>query len=531
MPRTLYRFYLYTVSILLLGFATGIAIAILTTLLALTPLRGNSDAPGQAEIVQSIVFALVGWIISGGLLGLHYWLIRRDMESDPEAETSAIRAFYLNAAEAVGVLIIVPLVGLAAIGGWTTDSGTNLSNLLGLALALLAMVLLLELERRRTPTDRGMALIFKRFHFFSVQLQLLLITVYVLFDNLRTLASTLLFGGQFQNGFCGTDPCQTPRPFGLILTMLWFVFCWLVYCWLTRTDASRNTRLIVHGIGLAIGIASLLAGLFTAFEVLLTLLYQMPLTLSNVLGTEANYDFVTPLLIGLLVAGVYHFLLRLLPQKDPADRIVRRQTEQAITGILLAGTFWAGIGYGFYNLLQLLAPAHSLPSSNSWITIIALVLTGLAHMLLDHSLRQQFARDAVNSLGARRGFVLALLGVGILTLAVAGVTTLYAWGTALLHAPISSWQHIAHIGLAGTFVGAIITGIYLWSARREQLLSNHTQPAPTPVPPAPGEAAVIEDVLDELLAKQITREEARTRLEQLQQQKAVDQQSSVPLNG
>ncbi len=92
MARSLYRLYLYIIFIALMIFAVVVTAQLFTTLLTFTPLRGPYDtAPAQAALVQSLIFAVLGWLISGSLGGLHYWLIRRDLRGDPIAGESAIR--------------------------------------------------------------------------------------------------------------------------------------------------------------------------------------------------------------------------------------------------------------------------------------------------------------------------------------------------------------------------------------------------------------------------------------------------------
>src|SRR5215472_5459680 len=106
MVRALYRFYLYAVSIALLIFIAAALGGLLATLLPFTPLRSSSDSiPDRAQIVQSIALATVALVFAGPLVGLHYWLIRRDMRADPAAGRGAIRSFFLNITE----LIVAPL--------------------------------------------------------------------------------------------------------------------------------------------------------------------------------------------------------------------------------------------------------------------------------------------------------------------------------------------------------------------------------------------------------------------------------------
>ena len=71
-------------------------------------------------------------------------------------------------------------------------------------------------------------------------------------------------------------------------------------------------------------------------------------------------------------------------------------------------------------------------------------------------------------------------------------------------------------------VGVLVVGIYLWLAIREQhftgLLKQATPvvPLPSVVPVHPGKPGTIEEVLDELLAGKITRDEAAKRIRTLE---------------
>lgn len=513
MARSLYRFYLYTIFIALVIFAVVVTAQLLSTLFALTPLRGTYDSPPtHAELVQSLVFAIVGWIISGTLGGLHYWLIRRDQRSDPSAGASAIRSFFLNATEATGVLMVVSLIGFSVLGTWAYTEGGGSSSI-GVALPTLAMVLLLEWERRRFPAAKGAALVFQRLHFFGVQSILVALLAGVFINNtFRPLISLLFFGGQ---GQCSGDYCPSYNATGLTVMLLWFIAGWLVYCWLTRDDSSRIVRMIMHGSSLAFGAGWTLYGVFVAFELILRALFKLPVTLPDILGISAAYDFVSPLVLGILITSIYHLLLRDVSQRGLLEQSTRWLTEWAIGTVLLAGTFWGGAGYGLYNLLQTIAPSPAAPDSQAWVTTLALLITGLSYIPLDLYIRRRFALDPAGAMGPRRGLVLALLAAGIMALAIGGSVALYAWGTSLFGSPITNWPQIAHAGLATAIVGTLVIGIYIWPVRGEHLLSRPAKIDQPPIPETPTTPATIESILDELLAGRLSREEAATRIRAL----------------
>ena len=517
MARNLYRFYLYIIFIALIIFAVVVTAQLLSTLFAFTPLRGSySGLPSQAALVQSLVFAIIGWIIAGTLGGLHYWLIRRDQTSDPEgAGGSAIRSFFLNMTEAIGGLIVVALVGFAVLGDWAYNNGGDVSSALGAALPTLLMVLLLEAERRRFQVQKIAALVFQRLHFFGVQLILLLFLASFFTTGFRPLIDSLFFG---RRGLCSAnsnDYCQTYHAAGLALVLLWFAACWLIYSLFTSRDASRIVRMVMHGISLAFGLGWILYGVFLALEVVLAPLFHISSNFNDVLGSYATHDFVSPLALGILSSAIYHLLLRDLARRNLLGRSTLLLSEGAIAALLLASVFWVGCGSLLYNLLQTLAPSPAAPDAQSWIVALALLITGLGYIPLDLLIRRRFTLDPTSALGPRRSLVLALLGAGILAFAIGGVVALYAWGTALLGSPVDNWPQIAHSGLAATIVGAALIAIYVWPLRGEHLLARAGKTEQPPAPEVPPTSSTIEEILDELLAGHITRAEAVTRLQAL----------------
>src|SRR5271169_866924 len=149
MVRALYRFYLYAVSIALLIFIAVALGGLLSTLLPFTPLHGMYDSmPDHAQIVQSITLATIVLLIAGPLFGLHYWLIRRDMRA--AAGTSAIRSFFLNVTEGIGILLAVPLIGFAVISNRAQNPEASVIWAAAFAIPTLVLVVLLGIERRRT---------------------------------------------------------------------------------------------------------------------------------------------------------------------------------------------------------------------------------------------------------------------------------------------------------------------------------------------------------------------------------------------
>src|SRR5215469_12189250 len=99
MVRSLARVYYYFVfNAMLILAAVGLG-ALLSQVLSYTPLNGDNPLPDNTGMTQAFVLAGVAWLIAGVLGGVHYWLIRRDLATDPDAGAGGVRSFFLNGLE------------------------------------------------------------------------------------------------------------------------------------------------------------------------------------------------------------------------------------------------------------------------------------------------------------------------------------------------------------------------------------------------------------------------------------------------
>ncbi len=193
----------------------------------------------------------------------------------------------------------------------------------------------------------------------------------------------------------------------------------------------------------------------------------------------------------------------------------RLAIESAAAAIPSAAAFFWGCGYILYNLFQNITSIPSVPDAQAWTTSISLAIAGLGYIPLDFYLYRRNSADPSNAAGSRRGFVLALLGGGILALAIGGAAALYAWATALFGSPFTNWQQVAAVGLSAFIVGVILVGFYLWRAITEKLFTGVTSSTVPQQPVQPAPSTTIEGILDELLAGKITRDEAAIRIRSL----------------
>jgi len=522
MVRNLYRFYLYIVFLALLVFATIALGQLLRTVLLFVPLFHASyeTVPNQAQVVQSLVFALVSCVIAGLLGGLHYWLIRRDIASDPSAGNSAIRSFFLNMAEAMSVAIGVPFFGFAVLGQLTHSGQYVLAGSAAFAFVALVFAGVLELERRRTQVTSGAALAFQRLHLYGVQVLLLILIVVTWQNNINTLIDAIFFGGEGTQEYCGSSAnCQSFNITFLAASILWFVLFWLAYGWLTRTDTSKLLRFILHFASVAVGVVILLVGLYRGVLLLLLPVFKIPFALKDVVGPGAQYDFATFILLGVLVTSVYHLWLTMAAKRNLIERGIVFATEISIAAILTAFLFWSALAFLLYNELRSLNAAS--PEVQIWAANTAAIIVGLFYIPLNFYLRRRNSAASMGFASARRGFVLAVLGGSILSFAIGGAVALYAWTTSLFSSPIANWLQVTHSGLAAFIVGGIVSAFYLTVAIRERFFGSFMRKSVSIIPastrtPDSIPSVTIEGVLDELLVGRITRDDAAQRIRDLE---------------
>lgn len=541
----LYRVYLYIVYIAMLIFATVGLGLFLQTILAQTIFRDQYSVPTgiSANVVQSGTFVVVSWLIAGLVGGLHYWLIRRDMHADPSARGGAVRAFFLNFTE----IQILPLA--VGIGAFTIsmlgESFSSVSSLAAFTISALALWAWLDWERRRVQPDSSVAIVFQRIHLYGVQLILLFILSANWISTIGQLVDAIFYSGKGS----GTTTCtgftvchQGPNLLSLAASILFIVLFWFWYGYLSRNDTLSLFRRVFQFIGYGFGFILILIGVYRIFTLLLLTILKVPLTPGELSGPGAQYDILSPLSLGLITIGVYLFWLRRTVQIHPAVKALTNLSIQAITATFMAVTFWWGCGLLLLNIVEKIAPSSTPLTTESWAFAIALILTGVAYIPLDILLRRRSVQTTPSL--ALRGFVFALLGSSILAIAIGGAVALYAYSTSILGSPLDNWQFTAHTGLAAFITGVIVAALYLWTGVHSGIFARHAQPTTetttktevpvipslTPsvsaIPTAPLEAPVpvdtrssaIGDVLDDLLADTISRDEAIARLKHLSEQ-------------
>ena len=549
--RGLYRFYLYAVFIAMLLFATSGVIQLLTVLLQ-SVFKDPNNTPSGASLVQALVYGIVSLITAALFGGLHYWLIRRDTRNDPMAGNSAVRAFFLNVVE----LISLPLAvgsGTSMISAIGQHNASGLSSSAAFTITFLGLWLLLEWERRRVPANSGTALVFQRLHLYGTQLILLFILTSSWLQSIGQLVDKVFFGGAGALATCaGSTGCQgsdLAAVLANVISTLWVVLFWIGYGWLSRNDTASVFRRVFHFIGFGFGIITVLVGIYRGVTLIFLLaIFKGSLPANSISGAFAEYDVISPLSLGILVVGTYVIWLRNAVMKHPEERVSVFLTALAIAAAVSGAAFWSGCGLILLNILEHVFPSTTPVTPENWATAIALFIAGIAYIPLGLLLRIRSTQAAF--LVPLRGFTFALLGGGILAVAIGGATALYAYGTAALGSALDNWVYVAQTGMAAFVIGVLIVGIYLWTSIREGFFGGSMKQQGVEAKPPAGEVHVathdlaqangapgpsvketqtmqagqvttvattqpVGEIVDELLAGKISRDEAVARIEKV----------------
>jgi hypothetical protein len=479
MARGLYRVYLYLVCTSLLIFAAVTGERLLAAALGITPLRGQFAEPTSARtLVQATVFAVVSWIIAGGLGGLHYWLIRRDQRADPRASGGGIRAFFLNAVIANAVLIAVPTAAFF-IANVDQQQFTALSGVLAVAITAAAVAAVAEAERRRAHATTRAGLVFQRLQLYSVPF-LLLATVGLItwLNAAQDTVTWLLLAAHRLPAFCVDSPAACgPRLLGPWGAALWIVLVLALYGFVVRDTGRSVLRQLFHlaafGYGLIVGIV----GLERAAELLLHPALRLPVAADDLVF---RFAFVPPLSFGVVVVAAYAVGLLREAASLPAGEDGTRLTLLALAAGIFGVPFWIGAGFMLHHAVESMVPLGDRPAAGEWATALALVLAGVLALPLAAVLAARTRWSSTAS--PLRGYVFAWLAAGTLTAAIGAALALYAGGTAALGAPPDNWQYVARYGTEALAVGGVVAALHGWLALRYHLFGPAAPRVPTDLP-------------------------------------------------
>ena len=359
MLHSLYRAYLYGIICILLFFTAIATTVLLSVLLEATPLNGVPASLSESDVLQPAVFAAISWVLTISVGGFHYWLLRRNQRVDGEAANGAVRSAFLNFSQGLSAFIAL-VSGIIGINVAMQGSGAAQSLATFAVFGLL--FLLFELERRRFPATDEAALVFQRLHLFG--LPFIILVVFIVPSLWNAVAASLyaIFTSAGIVTLCPYFATDTATcyygPAGSPVLKEWLIAglvsaAWLVYSLLGRDDRMSLVVKAIHFLGFATGVIVILLGLERAFELLSRIALGIGATGSDLLQA---YDFISPLVTGLLVLAVYIVLLRGDRDTVPEQSGATLLTSLAVAAFLAALPFWAGLAILVYDIVEHLSP-------------------------------------------------------------------------------------------------------------------------------------------------------------------------------
>lgn len=533
MVRHLYRAYLYSVCVILLIIATTTTGVSLSLLLTATSLRGPyGSPPGRTQLVQALVALVVVWLVTLLLGGLHYWLIRRDMASDSAAGGGAVRSFFLNVTQMFAALFAI---GFATAGIASLENQYNAPiGFFSTALATGGLFVLLQLERMRTHVATPRALTLQRLHLYGAQLGIVLIAAPFWSRATETsVLYTLTRIGAFDpcvyyyaGSFCSQTAYYHPRQVVAEWAAAFFIAaCWAGYTAFTRHDYRSRLRQVAHLLALGYAVAFALSG--AQRIIYAALLKAVGHPLPNGQLAQSTGTALGPLVFGIVAFLAYRWLSAREAPSLPSGMPAATYIQWALYAIICAFPFWVGIQSLLSAVVERVVPAGTHADAVTFAQAGSQVVTGLPFVVLALFLGMGARQSGVS--WPHRIFVLVLLAGGVIDGATGMVFALQAFGSTVLGAPPSEWQHAVRTGLVMLLVGGTMVGIFLTVAARNhylgarhepkpdeaRLISADTQPVMTPdgaAGVAVSESEPLEAILDALLAGRVTRDEAAARI-------------------
>lgn len=529
MVRNLYRVYLYVVCIVLLISATTATAVSLGLLLSTTPLQGPYGfPPNHSQIVQTVVAFVVVWLVTLLLGGLHYWLIRRDMATDPAAGGEAVRSYFLNVTQ---LLAVLTAIGAAAAGITQLGDRYNSSTYsFSVALSAAGLFTLLEWERRRTRATTGAAIVFQRLHLFGAQLIIVFIATSFWLGAVQDIVLTVLIRSGAYNPCAGSSvdfACDPGNYYPLRQTVaqcgaaLFLAACWAGYTAFSRSDRHSRIRQVTHLLAFGYGLGFVVWGMIQLFDSLLLMMMGQPHVPSDLTGVASTLGI---LVFGIVVMLAYGWLYKHeasgLPSGVPAAGLI----QVALVAVIFALPFWLGVRSVLSAVIEHAIPGTIYPNDFANALSGAQLLAGLPFIFFTLLLSVRTRQTGVN--WPHRIFVLALLAAGVIVGASGLIVALQASLSAMLGAPADGWQYTTRAGLVTLLVGVTMVAIFMAVAVRSRYLGARPEPKPLeaalgaantqPVAPvgvvASSPNETLENTLDALLAGRMTRDEAAARI-------------------
>ncbi len=488
MVHTLKRIYLYTAATFALLFTAGVLVNLLYVLFQAAGLRPRyyylengpvyAPPPTSQEIAQSVVLFVVVALLVGALFGGgHYWLIRRDARSDPNADAGPTRHLFLNALLASATLVMVP-ASLSAIADLTSAYG-GADAAFSLALALVAglVFLLVMVERGRVNLASRAAGMIRQIHENVVQGILVLIASGILLSAFSTLVRWVLV--TTNQGGCPlyTDPadCTPPDVLRPVLQVGVMLIAWSLYVWLGVGTWGAVLQRALWFVVFGYGVIWLLVGVEqTIFPMAASLFGETNAWRAQL---ENALPFVSTLLTAALLVLPYARWLRGEAKRRPEHQPA---IEQGILGIVAGVSllfFLTGLVLLLAGLVEQVVPDGSRLEAGDWATAVSILIAGLGYLPCWLPLLRVSDPAQTGPVIPRRAYVLTMLALTAIPALIAVVVFVFQMVAIPLDLELASrvvarQSAVAALVLAGA-------ALYHLLRLREDLRLSHARAAAT----------------------------------------------------
>lgn len=533
MVQTLKRIYLYTATTFALLFSAGVAINALSTLFRLAGMRQTvytetgpveGPVPSADEVLQSMILFVVGVVLVGGVFGgVHYWLIRRDAQSDPGANGGPTRHLFLNGVLALSALFTVSftLPVLSSVG----DSIAFRNNAFSLAFALTALVVfvLVLLERRRASPTGSAATVIRQIQEHFLEAVLLVIGSVVLFSTGETQINWVLLkngsihpmcyeSGPVQFGPPPLIPCPPPLLLGPWLQVAFMLGAWGTSVWMGAWDRRSMARWMIRFAALGYGLVWLLVGIELAVSTGAAVLFRSSEAWQTALDT--NLPFLAILVTGTLTALPYFLWIH---HADKASASAKRASRQGLLGLPAALSFaflLVGSSLVLAWTVEQVVPAGHLANANDWAQAIGFLVAGVAWLPLWLAFQRDSSPERDGPMLPRRGYVLAVLAYTGIAAVAAAVFAIYQLVEAVLG--LSTADHLVARQAATVAVVVGVAALAHFLRLGADLRMIHArQPvsaAPSLVTTPGTSAETLEEILQEAVAGKVNVAVAAARI-------------------
>jgi hypothetical protein len=465
---------------------------------------GPSAAELAAQLTQSLTLLIIAGVVVAPIGALHYWLLRREERTDPQAVQGMAREIVLDVLTIYfGSQVVVALASTLEYLFADPATRSGFANALASVIAYGLVMVALVLERRRTTTLIPPAQVFSQIVFGLAQLSFIIATLIT-----ASIAVQSIVGASIKNlPVCSVNGppvvhCAyvTYSVGSALSTALVALAGFVGFLWLTRRFIGSVIWQVFEVLFVVSATVTALVGLVMGGTFALDLSSHTPQVAfpdSLVVTSDlTSYPFLGPLVVGLLALASLVFALPRLAVQRASDSRQRMQFALLAMTIPSFVALAAGLGGVIDVALQRLAGRSDvfLPHIAWSLTLAGLVWLPLWLVLLGLS-----NVHAAGPIAPRRITVLVLLGMTVLGATISLAMGLYQIVTGIVGASADPTGNSARQAFAFTAILSVAAAYFLTVELRDQRLTPHpVQPQPPTTQYASIEAVLKAAVANEL---------------------------------